>query len=330
MPLPYNKPHTSRNLQILLRDKFLSKQGDVNMFNKILSKRTIGVILLLSIALLSIFVLSKMASSPGFYLKTLNTLDEKKSTVMQLTAATAATSTILSAIPGDATTPIANQIAELSSYLLIVIGSIFLEKILLTLTGYISFSFIIPIACVLYGIFLFTGRKSLQAVAIKLGIFAIAIVMVIPVSVKLGDLIDNTYQTQINQTIEQALDGADSNVENNNEHSSNADLAKSDNLLDKIKDSISNVGDAVSEGLQKGEKKLNEFIDAIAVMLITSCVIPIAVLLFILWITKIIFGMNISVASMKKTKNIKQRENNDFIHSLDSTSKTELEEMIKK
>ena len=37
------------------------------------------------------------------------------------------------AVPGDATTPIANQVSELSSYLLLVTGVILLEKILLTL-----------------------------------------------------------------------------------------------------------------------------------------------------------------------------------------------------
>ena len=54
--------------------------------------------------------------------------DYLKETVTNATATAAATSTALAAIPGDATTPIANQIMELCSYLLIVVCALVLEK----------------------------------------------------------------------------------------------------------------------------------------------------------------------------------------------------------
>ena len=43
------------------------------------------------------------------------------------------------------------------------------------------------------------------------------------------------------------------------------------------------------------EKTLNDFIEALAVMLVTSCVIPVLVLLFFVWITKVILGMELPV-----------------------------------
>ncbi len=49
-------------------------------------------------------------------------LEEKKITVMEMTAAVAASSIAVAAIPGDATTPLADQIAELGSYLMIAAG----------------------------------------------------------------------------------------------------------------------------------------------------------------------------------------------------------------
>ena len=89
--------------------------------------------LLLVVALLSALWLAGTVSSPELHAKALAELDEKKITVMELTAATAVTSVAVSAVPGDATTPLASKIADLSSYLLLVVGAIMLEKLLLTM-----------------------------------------------------------------------------------------------------------------------------------------------------------------------------------------------------
>jgi len=55
----------------------------------------------------------------------------------------------------------------------------------------------------------------------------------------------------------------------------------------------------VSELVKKGEQALSNFIDAIAILLITSCFIPIIVLIFLIWIIKMIFGINISLPNKK-------------------------------
>ena len=101
------------------------------LFSKGITRKSIAVALLLAIALLSIFVISKPATSAENYRSTIESIDEKKATVMGITATAAAASTALAAIPGDVTTPIANQIMEISSYLLIVVCVLVLEKSLL-------------------------------------------------------------------------------------------------------------------------------------------------------------------------------------------------------
>lgn len=264
------------------------------------SKTFILVAVLLIIAIISMFVISKVASSPKFHAKTIKSLDEKKIMVMELTAATAGASTAIALIPSDATTPLANQILGLSSYLLIVIGAIFLEKILLTLTGYITFTVLIPIACLLYAIYLFAKKDILRKLAIKLGVFGIVIFMVVPVSVQVSNLIESTYQTSINQTIEEVKNTETKTEENTSKESE--ETGGWSRFTSKAKEVISDMGDNVSKWIHKGEKLLSNFIDAIAILLITSCVIPIVVLIFFIWITKIIFGINIPVKDIKKTK----------------------------
>ena len=41
------------------------------------------------------------------------------------------------------------------------------------------------------------------------------------------------------------------------------------------------------------ENVLNRFIEALAVMIVTSCVIPILVLFFFVWVTKLILGVDL-------------------------------------
>ena len=53
------------------------------------------------------------------------------------------------------------------------------------------------------------------------------------------------------------------------------------------------------ELIEKGKLVLSNFIDAIAILIITTCVIPIAVLFVIVWIIKIIFDITIPVKKVK-------------------------------
>ena len=107
---------------------------------KMNAKKVMAVIVLLVVMILSMTVVSKVASDPENHKKTIESLDEKKEDVLKLTATSAAASTALAAIPGDATTPVANKLADLTSYFLIILMVVFLEKYLVTLTGYAAFS----------------------------------------------------------------------------------------------------------------------------------------------------------------------------------------------
>lgn len=260
------------------------------MEKNLILKRTICSIALLILALTSIFAISPKVSSAKFHEKTIKSLDDKKMTVMQITAGAAGTATALALIPSDATTPLANQIIKLSSYLLIVIGTIFLEKVLLTLTGYATFSFLIPIACLLSGLYLFTKKDIFKTLAIKLGIFGIIIVTLVPVSVQISDIIENTY----NETIEEAKSQEVVSTED-----TDIQETQDENWFSKLKDNVSN---GVSNVIEKGKIALSNLIDAIAVLIITSCVIPILVLVFFIWIIKMIFGINIKNQNIRKIK----------------------------
>ena len=274
---------------------------------KLNSKTIISVVALILVAILSIFVIEPFASSAKTHANSIKTLDEKKITVMEITAATAGSATALAAIPGDATTPVANQILKLSSYLLVVIGAIFLEKVLITLTGFVAFKFLIPIACLLYAIYLFAEKDFFKNLAIKLAVFGIVISLVVPVSISASNLIEKAYKDSINQTVEEAKNAQ--NEVNITESEETEEKSGWDKFTSNVKEGISNIGDTASKAIKKGEELLNKFIDAIAILLITSCVIPIVVLFAFVWLVKIIFNVNVSLPAKTETKKETTKEN---------------------
>ena len=276
---------------------------------KLNSKTIITVIALIIVTVLSIFVIAPFASSAKTHANSIKTLDEKKITVMELTAATAGSATALAAIPGDFTTPVSNQILQLSSYLLIVIGAIFLEKVLLTLTGLVAFKFLIPISCLLYAIYVFAGKDLFKNLAIKLAAFGIVITLIVPVSVSVSNFIEKTHKDSITQTVEDAKNAQNEVNQTEVEESQGDNGNIWDTVTSKVKEGISNIGEGASKVIKKGEELLNKFIDAIAILLITSCVIPIVVLLAFVWLVKIIFSVNIPLP--KLNKNILKKEENN-------------------
>jgi len=255
------------------------------------TKQIVILSILIFIALLSFFGVSKFVTAPGFNAETAKSLDDKKITVMKLAATAAASSTALSLLPGDVATPIANEIAEITSYFIIILGAILLEKILIAVVGYLSFSFIIPAACVLGMIYLYNKNLVFKNLAIKLAIFGMILFITIPVSIQASDLVYASYQTSIEQTIETANQNK-ADIEEKKKDFTNEDQ----NWMEKIESYLSNVtskiGSDITAIVTKGEETLASFLDAIATLIIISCVIPLVVLIVFVYVIKILFGFD--------------------------------------
>ena len=112
-----------------------------NMDEKQKKYFTIAVFLLLG--LLSMTLAARVFTSFAATGSTVAYLDEKKKTVLELTAAATTSSAAITMIPGDIGTPIADKLADLSGYTLIVLVAVFLEKYLVTITGSLVFRFLL-------------------------------------------------------------------------------------------------------------------------------------------------------------------------------------------
>ena len=259
-----------------------------NLLSGEMTKKILMVLLCLTLALMSVFVISKRATDPQSYKNTIQSIDDKKATVMGITTATITASTALAAIPGDATTPIANQIMDMGSYLLIVVCALVLEKSLLTVLGYLAFNILVPGACLLFAISIFVKGNILRVLSLKIVVFAVVISTIIPFSLKISDLIYESNQsmiTELNDEVEKMDDSKESEKEKNWWES----------FTDKIKDGVANVG-------KKAKQLVNNFIDVIALFIITYCAIPIIIFLIVIWFVKFLFNIKIPVPEKENLK----------------------------
>lgn len=259
--------------------------------HSVTTKKAALAALLVLAALLSIFAVGKRASDPAYHQASIDALAEKQETVLELTAASTAASAAITLLPGDTATPIAEKLADLSGYFLIVLCAIFLEKYLLTITSCVSFTILIPAACALGIAALFSEklRAALGKLAWHLLLFALAIAFAIPAGVKVSSMIEDTYRASIEETI--------ANAEQTTEDIQSGHLGRGGRerkkrpfpgLFSKVTEGITGAATAAVEQLKT---VLNRFIEALAVMLVTSCLIPILVLLFFAWLVKLMLGI---------------------------------------
>lgn len=248
------------------------------------ASKVFKVLIPLLLAAVSIFLLTGYAASPELHAGTIASLDEKKTTVMELTAASTAAAAVVSALPDDTGTPIAEQLADLSGYFLIVLSAIYLEKYLTTLSGYAAFTVLIPLACLIFSANVFFRDNGLRNLWKKLLIVALAVLLIIPASTKVSDIIEDTYGESINATIDTAMQTSETLKAGEEEAEESG-----------LRSIITTVKDGVNDAIAQAKTLLNRFIEALAVMIVTSCIIPILVLLFMIWLVKFLAGVNINL-----------------------------------
>ncbi len=267
-----------------------------------LSKKEVHIFFAILI-LLSSLVFSRFASSPDFHEGTLASLEEKQTTLLELSVASTALSTAASFLPGDTATPISNQLANLSSHFWLILCAIFLEKYLVTLTGALAFTYLIPASCILYILWLLSGHTILRVLAGKLMLFGLLIFFLVPTSVWASNFIYETYQTSIDATLNDVRD-VSAEIELSETSDNQGDSGFFSGILSSVTDGVTNVITGLKE---KIGQIMNRFMESLAIMVVTCCVIPIFVLFCFMWLAKTMFSLTIPVNYSVLHKSVKKK-----------------------
>ena len=84
---------------------------------------------------------------------------------------------------------------------LIVLAAVTAEQYMLTITGFIAFCIIIPIGLFLLLLYLIFKGDTWKQLGVKLCIFGLVLYSIVPVSIRISGLIEDTYQETVNETL---------------------------------------------------------------------------------------------------------------------------------
>ncbi len=250
------------------------------------------------IAAVSAFVLPGTIATPEFWSTTAHSIDSECETVMKLIGAAAGAATLVAAVSGDATTPVANSLADLGGNLAVVLAALYLEKYLLVVLSKAALMLLVPLGCVSAIIATLAPqdarlKEETRSLAGKFWAFALAAILVVPASVLVSDMVREAYTEFGNSDyIERALEAGDAGA------AENADVANSSDS--SIGSALSGITSAASQFSDWASAKLTHLIEAFAVMVVTFCVIPILVLLFFLWLINTLPGLDIRPPALPK------------------------------
>ncbi|MCR5656083.1 MAG: hypothetical protein K6G06_01355 [Butyrivibrio sp.] len=246
------------------------------------------IAIVILIAVISVTKLSPWASDPGNHRHSIEQTDKKITDVMTLSAGAAGTSATLSLLPGDLCTPLAEQLAQLATYFMMILSALYLEKFLITLSGFITFSVLVPIACILVAIGVISNKKFLYGIAAKIALLSAVIYLIVPASVILSDKI---YQTQADTIEETITEYNDLEIE-----------SESTGFLSELTSIASTTIDKVT-------KFISSLLESLAIMIVTACIVPLLVFVLLIWLTKTIFSQNVLSLDKKQIDDLIKKIN---------------------
>ena len=238
--------------------------------------------------ILSCTVVGSRLTDPAAYSRTIEALDQNRTTVLTLSAASAAASAAVSALPDDICSPLAQEISEFSTWFLLILSVIYLEKYFLTIFGFAACYLLIPAGCSALLVNCFFPKTFLQSIGTKLLAFGAVLLLVIPTSVWVSDQVNDIYAESIEMTVQSA--GA---VTNNLIGEISIGDAENTSVIDEAKAILGDLSGSVAGVIEQFKNVLNRFVEATAVMIVTTCLIPVLVILFFAWIVKILFDVPI-------------------------------------
>ena len=233
----------------------------------------IAVVVILALTIvLSCTVIGNKLTDPVTYDHTIEVLDQNRATVLGLTAASAAASAAVSALPNDICTPMAQEISELSSWFLVILAVIYLEKYLLTILATVACYLLIPAGCGMLLVNCFFTQPMLRSLGKKLLALAAAVLLVIPTSIWVSDQINAIYSQSIEMTVQSANEASD-NLFDEMQDENGEDTT----VIDEVKTVLGDLPGSVAGMIEQFKNILNRFVEATAVMIVTTCLIPVLV-----------------------------------------------------
>lgn len=251
---------------------------------------------LLLIAALSFFAFASWLPDSGFVGDSLESLEESSDTVMEFSAATLAVSLAISALPDDFATPLAESLTDMNLYFVAILVVLFLEKLLLQYGIKAACTALIPLACLIWGVYLVTKRGVWRSLAVRICVLALAVAFVVPCSTHITGVVAADLTAYVHETIQETGDSA--GKLNEAMESGGEDQTIFERLSDLFQTAIQGVTDLLTHFQDTIRKCMN----AIAILILTDCLMPLLTLFVFKWLLGELFRITLPLPSMGRRR----------------------------
>jgi predicted PurR-regulated permease PerM len=266
-------------------------------------EKLVKILAIVFLMVFSFTVLTHVIPESKFVQDTVKHLEDSQNTIMKFSGTTIATSLSLSALPNDFASPLASTVSDLNTYFIFIFAVLFVEKLLVIEGIKIALAAIIPAACILYIASLVFEKEGFRKFGKKLLIVGISVILVIPISTHFTEKVCADYLAYVDETIEEADAGANKINELMTEDAEDATFF--DKLTDAFKTAITDVNDL----LAYFKNVVKKFVNSVAVMIVTTFVLPMLVMLLFRWLLTELFALHLPEpkVSIKLPKELKKR-----------------------
>lgn len=266
-------------------------------------EKLVKILAIVFLMVFSFTVLTHVIPESKFVQDTVKHLEDSQNTIMKFSGTTIATSLSLSALPNDFASPLASTVSDLNTYFIFIFAVLFVEKLLVIEGIKIALVWMIPAACVLGILAIVFEKEMFKNFAKKLLILGISVILVVPMSTHFTETVCADYLTYVDETIEEADAGAGKINEIMAE--GNEEATFFDKLSDAFKTAISDVNDLLAYFKNVVKKCVN----SVAVMIVTTFVLPMLVMLLFRWLLTELFALHIPApkVSIKLPKELKNK-----------------------
>lgn len=255
-------------------------------------EQLLKILLAIFVMLLSCFVLVQKVPESSYIKNSIESLEECKDTVMEFSGAVLATSVAISALPDDFATPLADSLADMNIYFILIFAVLVIEKLIVAEGIKATFLYLIPVACVLCIFAILLKKDALKSFAVKLVILGAAVVLVIPFSTHFVEKVCDDYLVYVEETIESTENGADKVNE------IMAEGTEESTIFDRLSDAFKTSIQGVTDLLTHFKNVIRRCVNSIAILIVTSCILPLTILFVFKWLLSELFHLNLSVPNV--------------------------------
>ena len=245
-------------------------------------------------AALSFFVVTAKLPESNFIRDSLESVENSSDTVMKFSAATLSASLAISALPDDFATPLADSLADMNIYFVLILVVLFLEKILIRYGIKAAFAILIPLACFVGALFVATKKSILKSLAVRLCVLGLAVAFVVPCSTRITNIVASDLTAYVNETIEDTEGGAGKLNEAMEGGSENK------TMFEKLSDLFQTAIRDISDLMLHFQNTIRRCMNSIAILILTNCLMPLLTFFVLKWILKELFQIAIPMPSISR------------------------------